>query len=127
MPRPARLGQAETRRSGAGGCRRIIMKTTQSVTNARNGKVREAQPPTGHLLAGDRRCSSAPRTDRSRIQWPTSLQMQGVSKQLERISREGRRSELAGDYFKSGDLAFQVQEIIRTTGELLKKSQRVKS
>jgi hypothetical protein len=54
-------------------------------------------------------------------------QMQDVSKHLVRISREGRRCELAGDYFKSGDLAYQVQEIIRAGGELLKKSQRAKT
>ncbi len=100
------------------------MKTAQLATNNRNGKVNRAQPqmrsgPTDRPLF-----LSPPRTDRSRIQWPTEQQMQDVSKQLVRISREGKRRELAGDYFKSGDLAFQLQDIIRATGELLKKSQR---
>ena len=33
----------------------------------------------------------------------------------------------AGDYFTSGDLAYQLQEILRTTEALLKKSRRIKS
>jgi hypothetical protein len=38
----------------------------------------------------------------------------------------GIRSEGNGDYFKSGDLAYQIQEIIGTTAELLKRCQRGK-
>ena len=60
------------------------------------------------------------------IQWPTERQIQTVSAQLGRISRMGRRSEAQGDYFKSGDVAYQIQEIIRATAELLKKGQRAK-
>jgi hypothetical protein len=52
--------------------------------------------------------------------------LQDVSKRLARIAREGRRCELSGDYFMSGDLAYQLHEIIRVTGELLMKSQRTK-
>jgi hypothetical protein len=36
----------------------------------------------------------------------------------------GSRAEREGDYFKSGDLAYQMHEIIRATRELLKKSGR---
>jgi hypothetical protein len=61
------------------------------------------------------------------IHWPTEQQIQEVSEQLARIQRVGIRSEANGDYFKSGELAYQIQEIIRGTAELLKKSQRANS
>ena len=64
------------------------------------------------------------RTEKSGIQWPTAQELQRVSTSLAKINRSGMRQERAGDYFKSGDLAFQLQEIIRTTAALLKKSQR---
>ena len=38
----------------------------------------------------------------------------------------GMRWEAKGDYFASGDLAYQIQEIMRAIQELLKKSGRVK-
>ena len=103
-----------------------IMKTTQSVTNARNGKVTLLPRQVAPALTQHPILLSPVRTDRSRIQWPTGDQIQDVSKQLARISRQGKRFELAGDYFMSGDLAFQLQEIIRATRELLKKIQRTK-
>ena len=105
----------------------MIMKTTQLETDARNGKptgVRRLAKPS---LANARLLLSPPRTERSRIEWPTEQQMQDVSKYLTRIAREGRRCEMAGDYFMSGDLAYQMQEIIRLTRELLKKCQRSKA
>ncbi len=61
----------------------------------------------------------------ARIQWPSEQQLQEVSRKLTRISRAGIRSEANGDYFNSGELAYQLQEIIRATSELFKKSQRV--
>jgi hypothetical protein len=103
------------------------MQTTQLVTNARTSKVTQARRLATPGLAGGKILLFPARTERSRIQWPTGRQMQDVSKQLARISREGRRSELAGDYFKSGDLAFQVQEIIRATTQLFEKSRRTRS
>jgi len=66
----------------------------------------------------------ATRSVRNRIQWPTPQELQQVSTTLTKVSRWGRRREAAGDYFNSGDLAYQLQEIIRTTNALLKKSQR---
>jgi hypothetical protein len=68
-----------------------------------------------------------PRTDRNRIQWPTGLEINDVSKRLARVKREAIRCEVGGDYFKSGDLAFQIQEIIRATADLFRKSQRSKN
>ena len=58
------------------------------------------------------------------IEWSTEQEIQGVSEQLAQIQRVGIRLEAGGDHFKSGDLAYQIQEIIRTTAELSKKSQR---
>ena len=59
--------------------------------------------------------------------WPTEQEMLAVSKRLARISREGMRREVAGDYFKSGDLAYQLREIIRATDDLLKQLKRNKA
>src|SRR6266853_5955442 len=67
----------------------------------------------------------APRTNL--IQWPSEHQILEVSKRLARISRIGIRWEANGDYFNSGDLAYQIQEIIRATDDLFKKSQRINS
>lgn len=66
------------------------------------------------------------RQQRSLIQWPTERQVGEVSARLARIVKLGIRWEANGDYFVSGDLAYQIQEIIQTTEELLKKSQRLK-
>jgi hypothetical protein len=60
------------------------------------------------------------------IQWATEREIQGISEQLARIQRAGIKLEANGDYFKSGDLAYQIQEIIRTTAELLKRCERGK-
>ena len=66
------------------------------------------------------------RTQKNSIQWPTEQEIQGVSAHLARMVEVGIRSEANGDYFNSGDLAYQIQEIIRTTAELFRKSQRAK-
>jgi hypothetical protein len=60
------------------------------------------------------------------IQWPTEKQVMEVSKQLAKIGQIGLRSEAKGDYFNSGDLAYQMQEIIRTTAELYQRGQRIR-
>ena len=65
-------------------------------------------------------------TPQSRIQWPTDRELQEVSKRLASISRTGIRSEAMGDYFNSGDLAYQLQEIIQATSELFKRTRRLK-
>ena len=84
-----------------------------------------------HPLRLKRRCHESgrcdrtiTRTERNRIQWPTPQELQQVSTTLVKVSRWGMRQEEAGDYFNSGDLAYQLHEIIRSTNELLKKSQR---
>ena len=60
------------------------------------------------------------------IQWPTEREIEEVSTRLARIVQVGICSEATGDYFKSGDLAYQIQEIIRATAELCRKCKRVK-
>jgi hypothetical protein len=67
------------------------------------------------------------RTDQNRIKWPTEHELQQVATALAKVSRTGKRQEDAGDYFTSGDLAYQVHEIIRTTANLLKRSRRINS
>jgi hypothetical protein len=59
------------------------------------------------------------------IQWPTQEEIAGVSRQLARIAQRGARSEASGDFFVSGDLAYQMHEIIRVTAELHHRSQRL--
>jgi hypothetical protein len=60
------------------------------------------------------------------IQWPTEKQILDVSKKLAKISRMGIRAETIGDYFHSGDLAYQMQEIILATAQLFKRGQRLR-
>src|SRR5512138_3450895 len=66
------------------------------------------------------------RAGESSIQWPTEQQIQRVSERLARMVEMGIRFEANGDYFKSGDLAYQIQQIIQTTADLLKRCQRGK-
>ena len=60
------------------------------------------------------------------IQWPTEKQVMDVSKQLAKIGQMGIRSEASGDYFNSGELAYQMQEIIRATAELFQRGRRIR-
>jgi hypothetical protein len=69
---------------------------------------------------------SSTRHKQNLIRWPNERQLQDVSARLARMVRVGIRWEAKGDYFASGDLAYQIQEILRATEELFKKSQRLK-
>jgi hypothetical protein len=64
------------------------------------------------------------RSKESFIQWPSEREIEEVSTRLARIVRVGIGSEANGDYFKSGDLAYQIHEIIRATAELCRKCKR---
>jgi hypothetical protein len=100
-----------------------IMKMTQLLMNARMSKVNQARQQASPR-GSDRTILLSPEwTQRSRIQWPTQQQILQVSKSLARVTREGIRRESRGDYFNSGDFAYRLQEILRATEELLKKSQ----
>jgi len=67
------------------------------------------------------------RSKASFIQWPSEREIEEVSRRLARIVQVGISSEANGDYFKSGDLAYQLQEIIRATAELSMKCKRAKT
>ena len=59
-------------------------------------------------------------------QWPSEKQIRDVSKKLARINRMAIRAEADGDYFHSGDLAYQMHEIIRATAHLFQSGQRIR-
>ena len=67
-----------------------------------------------------------PPDSQHRIQWMTDHQIQEVSTKLARIKQVAIRAEAAGDYFKSGEMAYQIQEIIQATAVLFTKSRRVR-
>jgi hypothetical protein len=101
------------------------MKTTQIPIKPRPGSLDQACL-RDRLRREDRDAAGfPPRTEQSRIQWPTAEELQRISSTLAEVSRTGMRQEDAGDYFNSGDLAYQLREIIRATTALLKKSQRI--
>ena len=99
------------------------MKTNQTLTKT----LMRAARPGAELDLGDANAALfEARSKQTFIQWHTEREIQDVSKRLARIQQAGIRLEASGDYFKSGDLAYQIQEIIRATDELFKKSQRAK-
>jgi hypothetical protein len=61
----------------------------------------------------------------TRIQWPSEHEITEVSRTLKTVKNMGIKYEDSGDYFTSGDLAYQMHEIIRNATELLHKSQRM--
>ena len=67
------------------------------------------------------------RSKESFIQWPSEREIEEVSTRLARIVKVGICSEADGDYFKSGDLAYQIQEVIRATAELSRKCKGAKT
>jgi len=105
----------------------MTMKTTLLPGTPRTGSLnpvrRRGRPLRGHRYD----TGFSPRSDQSRIKWPTEQELQQVSTALTRVNRTGMRQEAAGDYFTSGDLAYQLQEILRATEALLKKSRRFNS
>jgi hypothetical protein len=75
-------------------------------------------------IAPDRDSLLSP-TDPAPIDWPTDEEMHEVSRRLAAMNKTGARWEAEGDYFNSGDLAYQLREIIRGTAELFRKTQRL--
>src|SRR5512133_2295901 len=65
--------------------------------------------------------------EQSFIRWPTEREIEGVYISMARIVKRGVCVEANGDYFKSGDLSYQILQIIRATDQLCRKSQRAKS
>ena len=58
------------------------------------------------------------------IEWPTEQQIVEVARRLAAIRQRGAGFEAAGDHFNSGDLAYQLREIIHATAVLFSKSRR---
>ena len=103
------------------------MNTTQISRKPRAGSPKQSRR-RGSPRHEDRTSEELDtRTEQSCIRWPTARELQRVSTTLAKVSRLGMRQEDAGDYFNSGDLAYQLHEIIRATAELLKKIQRNKA
>jgi hypothetical protein len=100
------------------------MKNNQTTTKRMVTAVRQ-HPKVRFDESNMPQFQDGPRTNL--IQWPSEQQILEVSKRLARINRIGIRWESSGDYFNSGDLAYQIQEIIRATDDLFKKSQRINS
>ncbi len=67
-----------------------------------------------------------PDEPRSAIQWPTDIQLRLASKQLMAIKAAGVDCERNGDYFNSGDLAYQLQENLRAILDLFRKCERIR-
>jgi hypothetical protein len=99
------------------------MRTTRK--NLVNGSSRTHQRRKPRFVNPDVPLFPEP-TNESLIQWPTEKQILGVSRQLAQISRMGIRSEARGDYFHSGELAYQLQEIIRATSALFERGRRIR-
>jgi hypothetical protein len=97
------------------------LKTSQNTPKLKVAAMRPAVNPNSDTSNG---VFLPQRGKESFIQWPTKQEIEKVSKHLARIVRAGIRLEATGDYFKSGDLGYQLQEIIRTTAALSRKSQR---
>jgi hypothetical protein len=102
------------------------MKSTHMMTRTRVARVNKSRHRGRVSFDSSNPSLMRDRTQQSLIQWPTEQQIREVSSRLARISQQGIRWEARGDYFNSGDLAYQLQEILRATAELFKKSQRLK-
>lgn len=59
------------------------------------------------------------------IRWPSDREIMDVSRRLTAIKKAGLLYEKRGDHFNSGDLAYQMQELLRNVSELFQKSRRV--
>ena len=86
-----------------------------AVNNTRRRKLRSDNPNASLFPEA---------TYQGMTQWPTEKQILDVSKKLAKISRMGIRAEPHGDYFHSGDLAYQMHEIILSTAQLFAMGQR---
>jgi len=69
--------------------------------------------------------AETPESNHTPIKWPGDKQIREISQRLLQIKKLGIRYEEKGDYFNSGELAYQIQEMIRLAHELLNKSLRV--
>lgn len=59
------------------------------------------------------------------IRWPSDKEITDVARRLLAIKKAGLTYEKRGDHFNSGDLAYQMQELLRNVSELFQKSRRI--
>src|SRR3989442_14359132 len=97
---------------------KTMRTTTKALMGAGNNGHRRRKPRFDAPLFPEA-------TNQGLIQWPTEKQISEGSKKLAKISRMGSRAEANGDYFNSGDLAYQMQEIIRATTGLFERCRRL--
>ena len=108
------------------GCKPILMKTMRTVAKGLGNRCsKTGQRRKSRFVNPEVPLFPEP-VNESLIQWPTEKQILGVSKQLAQIGRMGVRSEAKGDYFHSGELAYQMQEIIRATNALFERGRRIR-
>lgn len=60
------------------------------------------------------------------LQWPADSLLRETTRNLLAIKNAGVEYESTGDYFNSGDLAYQLQEILRNIQELRRKTLRIR-
>ena len=102
---------------------KVDMKTPQKAAKIIVPPARLA----GRRQLVDRNGSPVPaRSKGSLIDWPTEQEIHEISRKLAALRQFGARSEAEGDYFYSGDLAYQMHEIIQATADLLRRSHRRK-
>ena len=101
------------------------MNTTQLLREPAMATLKKFPRQASLLPAQLDAASFPPRFDHKPIQWPTEQEIRQVSKTLAEITRTGRLREATGDYFNSGDLAYQMREIMRDTLALFKRTQRL--
>ena len=66
------------------------------------------------------------RQQRRLTEWPSERPVAEVSTGLAQKVKVGLRWAASGDYFATGDRAYQIEGIIRAAEELLKKSWRLR-
>jgi len=59
------------------------------------------------------------------LQWPADSVLRETTRNLLAIKNAGVEYEGIGDYFNSGDLAYQLQEILHNIQDLTRKTQRI--
>ena len=101
-------------------------KAKPRVCRAPSLSNRNARLPRGR--SGDIRATdeeSAAGVMVSNIQWITDKELDRVSQDLRRLKRIGRRLEQHGDYFGSGNLAYQLRQVVAEIRALVRGTSRV--
>ncbi|MCL5097966.1 MAG: hypothetical protein M1608_10660 [Candidatus Omnitrophica bacterium] len=92
-------------------------------------KIREIashfKPTNPSKIAKHHEIAIIPESTQSLIQWPSDEQISEVCERLRKLKEMGAQFEHKGDYFNSGELAYQIRDIIRTTADLFQRSQRL--